>query len=177
VDLAAAARDVKADLDRLRPRDTVDRPLPFAGGRLVGRFGLIPEDRYEALLQEKLDNDAAALTIVESCRGLLLRSADGSLEELRHDDGRSVRFDLAFARAFDLQPAEETGVAIVLECWKTEGGDVNFLALRGFAMVLMNWMDDTSQPLVDEIVGKSPAGPTSSAPDGQPPAESIPPVS
>lgn len=155
-DLAAVAQQIKAEVEQLRPRDHVFRPIPFGGGMLVGKFGMLPPERIEEVLGgEDEDRDTVtALMIADSCQQICHLNGTGKPEPMTHDDGRPVRFDKEFAKAFDL-PEPGSAADVVKACWSLEDGSLAYLALRKFGDGLFTWMEDTTRPLLDELVGES----------------------
>ena len=155
MDLAAAAKQIKAEVEQLRPRDHVFRPLPFGAGRFIGRFGIIPSERLDEIVNGDEDRDTGnALIVADACQQICYLNGTGVPEPLTHADGSPVRFDQGFAETLELGHAG-SAADVVKQCWSLENGELSYLALRDFGDNLIRWMNDTTRPLLDELVGES----------------------
>ena len=106
--------------------------------------------------------------VADACRGVVLAKSSERRERLTHDDGRPVKFDQGFAEALGLVMADgdppASSAEVVLAVWSVEDADdgtvsVNTTALQGFGMRLLEFMQDTTRPVLGELAGKSLAAP------------------
>lgn len=177
-DLAAAVQHARSVQEKAHARATVDLPLPLHGGAVGGRFGLLSEDAQEAFalaleraddLTTDEDDDVACQMIADSLR-CVVSNAEGQWEPVVDRYGE-VGFDERLAEAFGLELREKSSAAVVHAVWTLDDGTFNRNAVKAFAVNLMQWMQDTSQPLRGELVGESAGGLLLSQPVGPPSSE------
>lgn len=176
----ASLKDAAAAIERRGAaklvRASVLLPLPIFEGQYAGRFGILPPERlqvFDEVMQDSAGRDegsaqalrTAADFIADSCRQLHARlEPGGPFEPLTHDsDGRPVRFDAEFAETVGLDPPDgaakfEGMEEVVLACWTTDEGEVSSVALHGFGIRLLGFMQDTTRDVEDELVGESRGG-------------------
>lgn len=186
----ANLREVAKDVERRSAakfaRGSIVLSLPIYEGQYAARFGVLPAERlveFERLGESftvEQNTEACADLIGEACRQILgRRKAGGPYEELTHDDGRPVLFDVDFAEALDL-PAppgkdKHEGLSdVVLSCWMSDDGEVITPALNSFAVKLVGWMTDTARAVEGEIAGESLATRRSETPAAPPSLASLP---
>lgn len=168
-------------------RGTVVLPLPLYEGQFAARFGVLGAERlaeFERLGESftvEQNTEACADVIAEACRQILGHGElGGKYEELTHDDGRPVLFDVDFAEALELPPPpgkdKHEGLSdVVLSCWLSDDtGEVITTALNSFAVRLVGWMTDTARAVEGEIAGESLATRRSETPAAPPSLASLP---
>ena len=184
--LREVAREVERRSARKFARGSVVLPLPLYESQYAARFGVLGAERLaeferigESFTVEQ-NTEACADFIAEACRQILGRgTAGGKYEELTHDDGRPVLFDVDFAEALEL-PAppgkdKHEGLSdVVLSCWMSDDGEVITTALNAFAVKLVGWMTDTARAVEGEIAGESLATRRSETPAAPPSLASLP---
>lgn len=175
--LRDVARAVEQRGARKLARGSVVLPLPIFEGQYAGRFGVLDGERLQEFEQfttrESVPpdeaNEVAADFIADALRQVLgCSEAGGTFDPLEHDDGRPVRFDQDFAEALELEPPAgvtlDSMAAVVLAVFSVEAEarvELNTAALQGFAIRLLEWMQDTSRHVQDELAGESVGGPKS----------------
>lgn len=160
--LSEVVEVVKAQAERVLPRSTVDLVLPVYDGAFAARFGVLDPDALETAhdrltSSENVADNAQACCdfLADACRVICRRQPEGEATPLEHDDSTPVRFDSRFAESLGLSLAEENAAAVVRACWTTEDGTLSAMALDAFATRLLGWMQDTSRPVVGELLGES----------------------
>jgi hypothetical protein len=184
--LREVAREVERRSVHKFARGTVVLPLPVYEGQYAARFGVLGAERlaeFERVGETytiEQNMEACADVIAEACRQILGRGkAGGKYEELTHDDGRPVLFDVDFAEALDL-PAppgkdKHEGLSdVVMACWTSDDGEIITTALNAFAVKLIGWMTDTARAVEGEIAGESLATRQSETPAAPPSLASLP---
>lgn len=184
--LREVAKEVERRASAKFVRGSVVLPLPVYEGQYAARFGVLGAERlaeFERLGESftvEQNTEACADVIAESCRRILGRSAAGGrYEELTHDDGRPVLFDVDFAEALGLPPPpgkdKLEGLSdVVMACWMSDDGEVITTALNSFAVRLVGWMTDTARAVEGEIAGESLATRQSETPAAPPSLASLP---
>lgn len=185
-------RQVQAELERRGKRKrapgSILLPTPLYGGAIAARFRVLPPEEIakmgDAFGEDTPADDpdanalAAAEFVSDACRHLESRNAATGKWEPLTVNGARVGFDQSLAEVLGLEIEEDSAAAVVKAAWTTEDDDgeaqFNAVALTGYALRLLGWMQDTSRPVEDAIVGEAHGGPTSSALVEPPQSESIP---
>lgn len=108
---------------------------------------------------EYAELNAACDTIAAACDTLLFRNGDGELQDL------GVGFDAEFAENmhFEIPPGKTPSARVVIKLTLK-----NDLALIAFANDVVTWLQSNESDVAEDVLGESPARPSSRTPDSQP---------
>lgn len=156
----SVAGQLRARFRALQDEHHVDVDVPGFNGLLVGRYGLMPQDRIEARAKaiERVPKAQQPLTasmdlIIESCISLWFRE-DEVLRPLDADDD-TIRYDHRLANVLGITVDANTTARDILRRVFTVNGTLNTAAIMSHANEIGAWMENVSREVGEKYVGES----------------------